>query len=305
MDQKVLPKPKRRWGQARRLAFINVRLRYDGRINRRDLVDFFDISHPQASADLASYHEARPENMRYDASSRSYLCLDSFHPLDGRTAATRYLDELHRLAREVVDADESFVGFVPPTGTVDSPVRTIEATEVAVLVQAIRDGTALEVRYQSMDQDDPLHLSITPHAVGFDGLRWHVRAWCHARHMFRDFAIGRLIVSRIDSTAKKIDASQDLGWRSKVNLILVPNDNLTGQRREAVMRDYGMTEGRLVLSCRKAMLFYTLRHLNLDTDTVLEDAARQHVVVSNRAEVDAWVAEDRNGNQIQRADLRD
>jgi hypothetical protein len=41
------------------------------------------------------------------------------------------------------------------------------------------------------------------------------------------------------------------------------------------------------------MLFYTLRHLNLDSPTVLPDAARQHVIVENRRDVDRWVKEDR------------
>jgi hypothetical protein len=63
-----------------------------------------------------------------------------------------------------------------------------------------------------------------------------------------------------------------------------------------VMRDYGMSDGQLVLPCRKAMLFYTLRHLNLEKDEVLKDAARQHVIVSNRKQVDQWLVEDRNGS---------
>lgn len=35
--------------------------------------------------------------------------------------------------------------------------------------------------YQSMNRDrpDPAWRRISPHAFGFDGLRWHVRAWCH------------------------------------------------------------------------------------------------------------------------------
>jgi predicted DNA-binding transcriptional regulator YafY len=296
MDQPASSKPKPRWGQARRLAFIDLRLRYDGRINRRDLTEFFDISHPQASADLASYQEARPDNLRYDASSRSYLALDPFRPLDDRTAATSYLDELQRLECGVVDRDESFVGFVPPTGVVASPARTIEGAEVAVLVRAIRAGTALKVQYQSMDQEDPLQISITPHAIGFDGLRWHTRAYCHQRQIFRDFAIGRLTVEASDPAPERVDASKDDGWRVWVNILLVPNPNLSKHQKTMVMRDYGMSDGQLVLPCRKAMLFYTLRHLNLEKDEVLKDAARQHVIVSNRKQVDQWLVEDRNGS---------
>jgi hypothetical protein len=180
----------KRWGQERRLAFIDLRLQYDGQINRNDLVSFFGISMPQASTDLANYQERAPGNTEYDASLRMYVAQDSFKPAFGRSAATLYLDDLHRLAREVIDEDESFVGFPPPTGVVATPARAITADEVAVVVRAIRDRRALRATYQSMDDPHPVDRVITPHALGFDGLRWHARAWCHERKIFRDFAIG-------------------------------------------------------------------------------------------------------------------
>lgn len=284
---------KTRWGQARRLAFIDCRLQYDGRINRRDLIAFFDISTPQASGDLALYQSLAPANLRYDPSARVYVALDSFQPLFGRSAATSYLDEIHRLAREIIDPEESFVGFVPPTGVVATPARAIEASEVAILVRAIRDKLALRVSYQSMDEDGPAERVITPHAMGFDGLRWHVRAWCHGRSTFRDFAVGRLGVCGAEEGAPEVDPSTDIGWTTMVPVVLVPHPRLSPSQRETVKRDYGMTDGKLLLPCRKAMLFYTLRHLNLDSPVVLDEPARQHVVIENRAEVDRWVIEDR------------
>lgn len=284
---------KPRWGQARRLAFIDLRLQYDGKINRRDLQQFFDISTPQASADLDSYKKLASENLRYDASSRTYVALDTFHPQYGQTAATSYLDELYRLERNIVDQGESFVGFIPPTGVVATPSRAIDSSKVAILIRAIRERIALDIIYQSMDEPDPVARVISPHAVGFDGLRWHIRAWCHQREMFRDFAIGRLDVVGEVSVPSTVDPASDAGWVTKVDVVLIPHPKLTPSQRRVVMRDYEMTDGRRVLPCRKAMLFYTLRHLNLDLPTVLPEAARQHVIVENRRDVDRWVKEDR------------
>lgn len=286
---------KRRWGQARRLAFIDLRLQYDARINRRDLIDFFDISTPQASADLSLYQVLAPDNLRYDASLRVYVAGDSFQPIFGRTSATSYLDEIHRVARNVVEPGESFVGFTPPTGVVATPVRAIEASEVAVLVRAIRDQKALRVVYQSMDDPNPRERVITPHAFGFDGLRWHARAWCHQRRVFRDFAIGRLAVTGAADTADTIEPKADVGWYTVVQVVLIPHPKLSSSQRTVVMHDYGMTNARLLLSCRKAMLFYTLRHLNLESAEVVDNPASQHVIVENRAEVDRWADEDRAG----------
>ncbi len=282
-----------RWGQVRRLAFIDLRLQYDGKINRTDLTTFFDVSSPQASADLRLYEDMAKGNMSYDASAKAYVAQPGFTPQFGQASATSYLDELYRLACGVIKRDESFVGFVPPTGIVATPARKISSPEVATWVQAIRDRRAVAVEYQSMEQDTPAALILSAHAVGFDGLRWHIRAWCHKRLAFRDFAIGRLVVVDEDVAAPQIDPSDDLSWETKVNLHLVPHPGLTPSQREVVMKDYNMDDGKLVLPCRQAMLFYTLRHLNLLSLEQEKDPARQHVVVDNPDQVREWLKQDR------------
>ena len=293
MDQ-AAEKAKPRWGQNRRLHFIDARLQYDGRINRADLMGFFDISLPQASADLKLYQDLAPQNLLYDPRQRMYLADPRFEPAFTRSEATRYLNELQRLARGIIEPDESFIGFQPETGVVATPVRKIGAFEVAILVRAIRDEVALRVRYQSMEEVGPREFDLTPHAMGFDGLRWHVRAWCHSRARFRDFAIGRLPVLA-EAQAPKIDAATDEGWNTQVVVLLVPHPGLSRAQRECVMRDYDMKNGKAELTCRKAMLFYTLRHLNLQDLEPGKNPAQQHVVVQNSQEVRRWVDEDREG----------
>ena len=49
-----------KWGVERRLEFIEFRLFWEGSINRADLVEFFGVSVPQASKDLALYQERAP-----------------------------------------------------------------------------------------------------------------------------------------------------------------------------------------------------------------------------------------------------
>src|SRR5947208_1700764 len=83
-----------RWGQERRLEFIDYRLRWDGHLNRSDLTGFFGISVPQASLDLSEYTKRAPDNLAYDASVRIYKSGPSFRPLFAATALSRYLDDL-------------------------------------------------------------------------------------------------------------------------------------------------------------------------------------------------------------------
>lgn len=285
---------KPRWGQARRLALIDLRLQYDGRINRRNIQEFFDISTPQATTDLELYRKLAGDNIRYDGREKAYVSGADFHPQFGRSAATRYLDELFRLECGLVDRDESFVGYLPPTGVVATPSRAIESGDVAVLVTAMRDKTALQVTYQSMNSEIPVERVISPHAMGFDGLRWHVRAWCHERRTFRDFAIGRLHIHGPAKVEETMNPGDDEGWTTWVDIVIEPHGGLSPSQREAVMRDYEMEGGRRRVPCRKAMLFYTLRHLNLESDEISEDPARQHVILANRPEVMRWMGEDRD-----------
>jgi len=44
------PQTGSKWNLERRLQFIDFRLRWEGRLNRRDLIDYFAVSMPQASS---------------------------------------------------------------------------------------------------------------------------------------------------------------------------------------------------------------------------------------------------------------
>lgn len=61
------------WAQSQRQAFIGRRLKDYGKLNRRDLMEEFDISTPQASADIARYQAAHPGAMTYDKSEKCYV----------------------------------------------------------------------------------------------------------------------------------------------------------------------------------------------------------------------------------------
>ena len=67
------------WGQDRRLEFIEFRLYWDGKINRGEVAEFFDISIQQASLDFARYMFLAPENKwKYDRSEKVYRAAEEF-----------------------------------------------------------------------------------------------------------------------------------------------------------------------------------------------------------------------------------
>ena len=94
-----------RWGQERRLAFIDFRLRWEGRINRSDLTDFFGISVPQASLDISRYMEFAPQNLQYDRSARVYLATPEFRPLHAGTSMSSWPNLREPLSRKPASLD--------------------------------------------------------------------------------------------------------------------------------------------------------------------------------------------------------
>jgi len=275
---------KARWSQERRLEFIDFRLCWDGRLNRSDLTDFFDISVPQASLDIARYTELAPDNLAYDRSTRSYAGSENFRALYPSSSAGRFLNELFASAAHTGDAEPGMLAFQPAVAIVPSPARSIDVDVVISLQRAMREGTGLRVVYQSLSRPEPGPRTLTPHALAHDGLRWHVRAYCHTRKAFRDFVISRMLAVEGVAPAGP-DAKADLDWNTLVTLVLAPHPLLGEGHRRAIELEYGMTRGRIELRCRKALLFYVLRHLRLDDDAATAPEARQ-IVLRNRAQVE-------------------
>ena len=184
------------WGLESRLQFIDFRLRWERRINRMDLTEHFGISVPQASLDIAKYTELAPSNLTYDRSSKTYTAASSFHPLYQRSSAQRYLAELLATKMGIMEPTASFIGSAPETDWAPSPWRTINEQTVEAVVRAIRQQEAIWVSYQSMTSLDESVRLLSPHALGNDGFRWHMRAFCHKRQRFSDFVLARIL--RID-----------------------------------------------------------------------------------------------------------
>ncbi len=272
-----------KWSQERRLQFIDFRLQWEGRINRRDVTDFFNISVPQASADISRYGELAPQNLHYDSSSRTYVAKPGFTPYFETTGPRQYLSQLLALEQKILTGDQVFLAFRPPIASVPLPSRTIEPNTLALMLRAIADGGMLQIRYQAITREEDQTRYISPHALGYDGARWHVRAYCHLRGAFRDFVVGR-ILSAEQPIASSIDPASDREWHTQVDLVLVPDEALAPKQRRGVEIDYGMKNGKVTITCRQAMLFYTLRTLNFELSGLPRKGERQ-VVIANLAEI--------------------
>ncbi|MHB8345874.1 MAG: helix-turn-helix transcriptional regulator [Acidiferrobacterales bacterium] len=277
-----------RWGQERRLEFIDFRLRWDRTVNRGELVEHFRISTQQASADLSMYSKLAPKNLEYDKNLKTYRATANFKPAVACDDAQVFLDQLAAVSTGTLLPSVSLLGWRPPHDIVRFPARPIATGTLLRLLWAIRDGEEIEVVYQSMRRPAPTSRWIAPHALAYDGLRWHVRAWCHENVDFRDFVISR-IQSVQASRKTTVAANADTWWHTFVDVVVKPRAGLTEAQRSAIEIDFGMTARRLKLNCRKALAFYLLRQLQLDRPTELPPAA-QPLELMNRDELSDVIA---------------
>lgn len=273
------------WGPERRLEFIDFRLQWDGRLNRSDLMEHFGISVPQASADIAAYTELAPGNLAYDRSARVYVASPGFASVFQTSSVGHYLNDLLALTSEILPMDGSFVGWAPSVAVTASPARSVPPAILISVVRAIRKRSAVRLLYQSMSRPEPSWREVSPHALGHDGLRWHVRAFCHGRGAFRDFVFARALEAR-ETGPTAVEPEDDVAWNTPVRLVLVPDPTLSPSRRKVVELDYAMVDGQSVLETRQAMLYYALSRLGLSPDGKARSGAQQ-IQLKNASEVNA------------------
>lgn len=277
-----------KWGVERRLEFIEFRLYWEGGVNRSDIIEMFGVSVPQASKDLTLYQERAPNNALYDKSAKRYVASEQFEPIFLNPDPYSYLSRLRSVAEGLIDVSDSWITEAPDTDIALTPRRDIDANVLKSVLDAVRDHHSINVHYQSMSKDHPAPIwrRITPHAFGYDGFRWHVRAYCHVTDKFKDFLLPRILgVSEMGDAGA--EALEDALWQEQFGIEIGPHPELTAGQKAVVAKDFGMQGGSAILTVRYAMLFYVLKRLGLLGDAAKLPARSQHIVVLNRVETEA------------------
>lgn len=273
-----------RWSAEKRLEFIDLRLFWDGVINRQELAGTFGISLQQASADFARYSEIAPGNAHYNRAANGYVRSDSFSPRLTVPDAARHLAHLRMLGEGIVDAGFLGTGQTSSFDIVPGPVRRIDPLVLRTVLEAIRRNQEVEITYQSMAQPEPERRWIAPHALAFDGFRWHTRAMCVRHNAFKDFVLARMAFPG-EMRATQSDPGRDAGWHRHVRTIIGPHPGLSEGQRKAVEADYGMTGGVTVIDVRASFLWYFLKRFGIDGDAAAKPPQDQHIVLLNREDV--------------------
>jgi hypothetical protein len=256
-----------RWGEEARLRAIDAAAFWEGRVNRAGLMRRFGISVPQATIDLRAYQRLAPDNLCYDTREKAYLATEAFKPLFGPPEAELWL-------LEAAGAPASGV----PVAMNPMPPRLVDPWLLRRVVAARRSEKALRVSYQSMEVPEPVWVWIAPSAFGFDGIRWHLRAYNFDAARYEDLLFPRIL--EIDGERPSDAVPVDEDWERIVDVRIAPAARLSASQKAVIWRDYGMEDGEVTVPVRAAMLGLFLRRLRLDlSDGLME--------VLNRAELEA------------------
>jgi hypothetical protein len=270
-----------KWGVERRLEFIEFRLFWEGGVNRADIMEMFDVSVPQASKDLTLYQERAPNNAIYDKSAKRYVAGNQFQPCFLKPDPGAYLNQLRSVAEGILDRSHSWIGQSPSYDAAPTPVRGVKAEILRNVMAAIRRSEAIEIRYQSLSRPEPRWRWIAPHAIGFDGFRWHARAFCETDRVFKDFLLSRILETR-EARPSAVTADADADWHEFVTLEIGPHPELSETQKNVIALDYGMRGDKAKIQVRKALLYYALKRLGLDTAPAARRPQDQQIVLLNR-----------------------
>lgn len=225
-------------------------------MGRPDLAELFGVSPAQASSDLQRYQELNPGGMGYQMSRKRYEALPGMKCVMG--------EPQFELAVKLFLGGELVSGVGGDVGsdlveTVKLPVRPVKPDVERMIVQSLLGGWRVEIKYRGVRQSDRKSVGkrwVRPARLVWDGVRWHVRAWCELREAYRDFVMSRIVWAGVPvSCDDSLPADEEWGrWEV---LELMPNPKVGEEGREALRLDYQLGKGGILkLKVRAALKQY-------------------------------------------------
>ncbi|WP_426416643.1 helix-turn-helix transcriptional regulator [Aestuariirhabdus sp. LZHN29] len=278
-----------RWDLLLRYRLIEIVALWEGRLTTNHLITAFGIGRQQASKDINFYaREIAPLNLEYDQQLKGYKPTADFHPQLTSGTADEYLHLLNR-NRDLNSTFETLNINTAHMEVLSVPSRAIEPEVLRTIIYAARKQQRLEVDYVSVSDPNREGRIITPHTLVYNGMRWHVRAWCEKHGDYRDFVLSRFRGTPETLSASKHGVESDSDWNRRVTIKIRPDTRLSPEQRKVVARDYGMQRNLLTLETRAALVQYALKLMQLDPASIDSDPRAQQIIISNLAELKPYL----------------
>ena len=79
----------------------------------------------------------------------------------------------------------------------------------------------------------------------------------------------------------EVSSSDDTKWHTMVNICFMADSRLSEAQQQVVAMDYGMTDKRLLMSVRGALVPYLMQLMRIDVNTIAADPRAQQIVIEN------------------------
>lgn len=273
-----------------RFQLIELLVYWEGRLNAKDLENYFQQSRQQSSADINAYKQQAPNNLYYDASIKAYTPTQYFSALYITANPDEYLHRLHS-GQLTLTENSARLLRASLLENLQLPARNIGPEIMRGLVAAMRQQKRIEVDYVSLSNPNREGRIIAPHSFVNTGLRWHLRAWCEKSKEYRDFVLSRFRGTPELHDKTRHTAEQDRGWNTLVTIILQPDPRLSPAKREVLENDYQMQNGQLHITTKGCLVQYLLREMQVSTKMLDGTPEAQQLVCVNLSDIKAWLFE--------------
>jgi hypothetical protein len=230
----------------------------------------FGISAAQATSDLQRYFELNEgacfystNRKRYEANQEMRCVLHQPILEEGLTLA------FGEMVGERWQRDRVWTRGKPGLlGAVNLPSRNGTPWVERVMVLAAQEMRRVRVKYVSVNSGKSRWREMVPRSFGWDGRRWHARAFCLENNDWRDFVLGRM--AEAEWPGKAVEVPDDGAWDRWVVVTLKVNPELDAVQRRALRMDYELESDVLEIRVREAMRPYLLAEMFLEGESGVE-----------------------------------
>ncbi|HGI5212758.1 TPA: WYL domain-containing protein [Providencia alcalifaciens] len=254
--------------QAERLAYIDLCLRYLGRISRADIMSQFNVAQAAASKDLALYRELKPDNAQIDTATKSTVILPhTYTPLVKINVYTALNLLQYGFSRSELLKRNALL----PIEEVDplyQPER-LKEEQVAIVTRAIKGQFGIRCFYGSKSGEHGTRL-LFPSALFVDRKNWYFRAYERneenvQRSGFKNFKLSRLFDVSSEMTIFPTLAEQtDNEWHEKITFIITFKKQLSPETIDEISREFSINGNVHSVTCRAALACYVKTNWKID-----------------------------------------
>lgn len=243
--------------QIQRLKYIDLCAYVLGYINRKVLMNRFDVKQAWGTKDFNTYQEKAGHNIVYDHSLKAYTPTNWFRPYYEHS-----VDDAIDLISEGRQSIICEPNFSKKAYSYAIPSVSSELENVAPLLRALTLGKKTEIEYISRSSGKSSRI-IAPHSLIKTGCFAYARAFDHQTGEFRSFKLNRVLSSKlIDSVPiNNEQKSDDEDWNTELTITIGLNGDVDNQ--EAIEFDYGLKDGVMTLTVKKALKMYFLMDWNI------------------------------------------